>query len=68
MSDLPPLPQIPAGSYRHYKGAIYELIAVARHSETLDPMCVYMSEDGDFWVRPAEMWNEKVPVPRFEKL
>lgn len=69
MSTLPPLPDIEPGSYVHYKGSRYDLIAVGRHSETLEPYCIYVSEEtGDFWVRPAEMWNELVPVPRFQKV
>lgn len=50
------------GRYRHFKGKHYELIAVARHSETEEPMVVYRALYGDFgvWVRPAAMWNELI--------
>ena len=50
------------GRYRHFKGNLYEVIAIARHSETLEPMVVYRAlyGDGGVWVRPAEMWNETV--------
>lgn len=50
------------GRYRHFKGGEYEVIAVARHSETGEPMVVYLALYGDFglWVRPASMWNEFV--------
>ena len=50
------------GRYRHYKGNNYEVIGIARHSETLEPMVVYRAlyGDGGVWVRPAEMWNETV--------
>ena len=50
------------GRYRHFKGNMYEVIAIARHSETLEPMVVYRAlyGDGGVWVRPAEMWNETV--------
>lgn len=50
------------GRYRHYKGNEYEVIGVARHSETLAPMVVYRALYGEhgLWVRPAEMWNETV--------
>ena len=53
---------IPAGKYRHYKGNEYEVICIARHSETLEPMVVYRALYGDneVWVRPAVMWNETV--------
>lgn len=47
--------------YRHYKGNIYQIIALAKHSETVEDMIVYQSEKtGDIWVRPAKMWNEVV--------
>ncbi len=50
------------GRYRHFKGNEYEVIAVAKHSETLEEMVVYKALYGDFgvWVRPASMWNEQV--------
>ena len=61
---------IPCGRYRHYKGNEYEVIGIARHSETLEPMVVYraLCGGGDIWVRPAGMWNETVPAggKRFE--
>ncbi len=69
---LPPLPALRLGRYRHYKGKEYELIALAYHSETLEPMVVYRAlyGTGDVWVRPASMWEEPVAVgdvtvPRF---
>ena len=54
--------QIPVGKYRHFKGNEYEVISIARHSETAEPMVVYRAlyGDGGIWVRPAEMWNETV--------
>lgn len=50
------------GKYRHFKGGEYELIGVASHSETLEPMVVYRAlyGDGGLWVRPAAMWTEEV--------
>lgn len=50
------------GRYRHFKGNEYRLIAVAKHSETLEPMVVYQALYGEqgLWVRPAEMWSELV--------
>lgn len=53
---------IAPGRYRHYKGNEYEVIGVARHSETLAPMVVYRALYGEhgIWVRPTEMWNETV--------
>lgn len=72
MSDLPPLPATPLGRYRHYKGGEYEVIAVARHSETLQPLVVYrpLYADAGYWVRPHAMFFERIDVegrqqPRF---
>ena len=47
--------------YRHYKGNIYKIIALAKHSETNEDMIVYQNvEKGDIWTRPKTMWNEVV--------
>ncbi len=53
---------IPAGRYRHFKGNLYEVLAIARHSEDDSPLVVYrpLYGEGGVWVRPAEMWNETV--------
>lgn len=53
---------IPPGRYRHFKGSEYEVIGIARHSETEETMVVYRAlyGDGAIWVRPADMWNEKI--------
>ena len=50
------------GIYQHFKGNRYELLYVATHSETLEPMVVYRAlyGDGGIWVRPAHMWSEHV--------
>ena len=65
--------EIKLGKYRHFKGNEYEVIGVAKHSETLEPMVVYKAlyGEGGLWVRPAEMWNETVNKdgyqgPRFQ--
>jgi len=63
--DLPALPAEPnPGRYRHYKGGEYEVIGLARHSETLEPMVAYRAlyGEGGLWVRPVRMWNETVEV------
>ncbi len=54
--------EIKLGKYRHFKGKEYEVIGVAKHSETLEDLVVYRAlyEDGGLWVRPASMWNEEV--------
>lgn len=66
------------GKYQHYKGKFYEVIGVARHSETLDELVVYRAlyDSEEFgknalWVRPKKMFLEKVIVegkktPRFK--
>ena len=53
---------IPTGRYRHFKGNLYEVLAIARHSEDESPLVVYrpLYGEGGVWVRPAEMWNETV--------
>ncbi len=69
------LASIPPGRYRHFKGNEYEVIAVARHSETEEPMVVYRAlyGEGGIWVRPAAMWNEVIErdgkkFRRFERI
>lgn len=54
--------EIRPGRYRHFKGGEYEVLGVAQHSETLEPMVVYRAlyGEGGLWVRPASMWNETV--------
>lgn len=48
-------------TYKHYKGNLYKVIALAKHSETNEDMIVYQSiKNGDIWVRPTVMWNETV--------
>jgi len=61
-----------AGRYRHFKGGEYEVIGVARHSETQEPLVVYrpLYDDSGLWVRPVAMFLEHVEhdgrrVPRF---
>ena len=60
------------GLYRHFKGNLYRLLYVAKHSETLEPMVVYQALYGEMgvWVRPAAMWSEHIDrddyhAPRF---
>ena len=61
-TDLPALPATPLGHYRHYKGGEYEVIGVARHSETNQPMVVYrpLCNTTGWWVRPHAMFFESV--------
>ena len=65
MSTLPPLPIEPRpGKYRHYKGGEYQVLGLARHSETLEPLVVYQALYGErgLWVRPAAMFTETVVI------
>lgn len=54
--------EIRPGRYRHFKGNEYEVIGIARHSETEEEMVVYRAlyGEGGLWVRPASMWDETV--------
>jgi hypothetical protein len=65
------------GIYRHYKGNLYEVVGVARHSETEEQLVVYKALYGDhcdqqnLWVRPLPMFAETIEcngerVARFE--
>lgn len=63
---------IQKGVYKHYKGNLYEVIDIARHSETLEQVVVYKALYGDYglWVRPLAMFTENVVIdgitkPRF---
>ena len=79
MSDpdlpLPELPPTPLGRYRHYKGGEYDVIGVARHSETLEPLVVYrpLYNDSGWWLRPHAMFFGTLTVdgasqPRFTRV
>ena len=54
--------ELQTGKYRHFKGMEYEVIGIARHSETDESMVVYRAlyGEGGLWVRPLSMWNEQV--------
>jgi hypothetical protein len=75
MSDLPPLPALEPGRYRHYKGGEYEVVGVARHSESLEALVVYRPhrESAGLWVRPYAMFVGHVVIdghaqPRFTRI
>jgi len=66
---------ITPGRYRHYKGKEYEVLGVAKHSETEEEFVVYRALYGErgLWIRPAAMFLERVvvdgrSVPRFQFL
>ncbi|MPN08322.1 hypothetical protein SDC9_155604 [bioreactor metagenome] len=72
---LPPLLVVKPGTYRHYKGNLYEVLDTVRHSETLEPMTLYRALYGErgLWVRPATMFGETVVIdgveqPRFARV
>lgn len=63
------------GRYRHFKGAEYEVLGIARHSETLEELVIYRALYGEqgLWVRPRAMFLEEVTVegkrlPRFTRI
>jgi len=69
--------EIKTGRYRHYKGFDYEVIGVAKHSETLEDLVVYRAlydnKTSKLWVRPKEMFMEEIEIngkkiKRFEYL
>ncbi len=81
MANPAPLPAVAAlpdakpGRYRHYKGGEYEVVGVARHSETLEPLVIYrpLYNQTGLWARPHAMFFEEVDVngrlqPRFALL
>ena len=70
-----PLPKIARGRWRHFKGNLYEVVDLARHSETLEWHVVYRAlyGDGGLWIRPAAMFAETIErdgaaMPRFTKV
>eukprot|EP01034_Spumella_vulgaris_P006682 gene6682-8502_t len=68
--DLPALPSLPLGLYRHYKGGEYQVIGVARHSETLEPHVVYrpLYNATGLWLRPFAMFVGTVMVDGCERM
>lgn len=66
---------IQPGRWRHFKGKEYQVLGMARHSETLEQLVVYRAlyGEGGLWVRPAAMWLETVDRdgyrgPRFVRI
>ena len=59
--------EIKIGKYRHFKGKEYEVLCLARHSETEEELVVYRALYGErgLWVRPAAMFFEHVDKPGY---
>lgn len=57
---------IKPGRYKHYKGKEYQVLGVAKHSETLEELVIYEAlyenPEGKMWVRPKKMFEEAVEV------
>lgn len=77
LDKIPEPPQLENGTYRHYKGNEYEVVGLAFHTETLEPLVVYKAlrqkKGADFWVRPYDMFFDDVTIdgsiiPRFTKI
>lgn len=79
MKDVGDEPNLEKGTYRHYKGGVYDVIGLACHTETLEWHVVYQSRERkkeglpSVWIRPYAMFVEKVEIdgelkPRFEKI
>lgn len=77
LDKIPEPPQLEKGKYRHYKGNEYEVVGLAFHTETLEPLVIYRAleykKGAEFWVRPYGMFIENVVVngtiiPRFQKI
>lgn len=63
------------GIYKHYKGGLYKVLGIVKHSETLEDLVLYETlydnPRSKLWVRPLKMFSEKIEVsgrmvPRFE--
>lgn len=70
-----PVISVPLGIYQHYKGNLYQVLHVAKHSETEEVLVVYRALYSDYgvWVRPLTMFIETIEihgktVPRFKRI
>lgn len=53
--------------WRHFKGDVYRIDKVVRHSETKEKMVVYFDNAGNYWTRPLSMWHDQDPVKMMGK-
>ncbi len=65
--------EIKLGNYRHFKGEVYEVVGLGKHSETLEELVIYKNDKSEVWVRPKKMFFENIlidgkKIPRFEYL
>lgn len=67
------MPEIKLGKYQHYKGKYYQVLGMAKHSETLEELVVYQAlyDEQALWVRPLKMFLENIELegkimPRFK--
>ena len=54
--------------YRHFKGTVYTVVALARHTETDEEMVVYKDEQGNTWARPKEMFSSLVDKGKYPEI
>ncbi len=61
----PPASSPVPGIYQHYKGQHYQVLGMARHSETEEWLVVYQALYGEqgYWTRPLSLWLEAVQTP-----
>ena len=52
--------------YRHFKGTTHKVLAIAKHSETLEELVIYNHEDtGEVWARPKELFTSLVDKDKY---
>lgn len=60
---------IVGGTYKHFKGTLHKVIALAKHSETLEKMVVYTHEDtNEVWVRPYDLFISEVDHQKYPEV